>query len=75
MMGHVGLRKRRHLTERLPGYDVKPLTGDFVPADFRNAMTDAMSDPAIAERLPFDPGVLGFIRRVLKGMKERGDLG
>ncbi len=49
-----------------------------VPIEFRNAMadamTDAMGDPKIAERLPFDPGIFDFIRRVSNGMKERGEL-
>jgi len=32
------------------------------------------SDPTIVERLPFDPGVFDFIRRVSKAMKARGEL-
>lgn len=52
--------------------------GQAVPADLKSAMTgamtDAMSDPTIVERLPFDPGVFDFIRRVSKAMKARGEL-
>jgi DNA-binding transcriptional MerR regulator len=39
------------------------------------ALDEAMNDPQIAARLPFDPSVIGFVRRVAKIMRERGELG
>jgi len=40
----------------------------------RDAMVEAMNEPGIAERLPFDPAVFDFVRRVARGMKARGEL-
>jgi DNA-binding transcriptional MerR regulator len=40
----------------------------------RDALVEAMHEPAIAERLPFDPAVFDFLRRVAKGMKDRGEI-
>jgi DNA-binding transcriptional MerR regulator len=40
----------------------------------RDALVEAMHEPGIAERLPFDPAVFDFIRRVTRGMKERGEM-
>ena len=51
-----------------------PPEQDPARAATRAAITDAMSDPNISERLPFDPGFFDFVRRVTKGMRDRGEL-